>query len=790
MNPLSAWTYYRRHKQQAVLLASFIGLTTLGLYLMGALSWALFVEPARANRMFLSKFSIVMPTGEQDTASVAAQLRAHPEVAQVIPVVLGQGISLPQLIGSDTDWLNLLGLAQDDVATVLDRSSATIMEGQLLQPRTNGIMLSEQVAANLGLQVGDLISAEVDPHRYSNIADPLRVVATLQSDVRLGIMSAEYLQSHEIYHVMPVRFLVLPRKEGEDALDEWLRDEVEAPRTGVLTLRKLQQEVAREYAQSLIVLAPIVVVAALGSTFVVGAANRIAFSRRLTELGILNATGHSRPWLTRRLTAETAVLSAVAWAAGIGTSWLVLLVLELAILSPRGHDLDVITWAPVALVLPLPAVMIGFTRLSVRRVLARLDPIAVIERGELSQERLRRRPAVGTSSPTPLAAWTYCGRHTRRGVSATAAMALMILGVAIAAFLFSVTHDAQRTRLGDLKHMSTVGARLGSIVDPALIAQIRAHPTVDRVIPCRSITLLDMSIPPLGRVNVHPYAVYAQDLAYLVQLYGLGLKEGHLPRPHSSELVLPERIALNRGLEVGDVIGDPEHPAYPGAPVLPTPFTVSGILTEPPMRAAQNWLSFISLEFLESHEAFRLSRGTVTQVLVAPKPGQKARMDAWLETELASHSVSVYTHQKAVAGFRRATRDTPLIIALIEGVLAVVAAGALAVLNHILVSQRQPEFGLLHALGHQRAGLIWRTVRETAFTTGTAWGISGIACLFGLLYLQFVVFAPQGLRLDMLNPMPWLFTLPIPAAVLLASGGTVARMLAKLDAVSILERRT
>jgi len=42
MNPLSLFTYYRRHKRHTALLLSLIGLVTAGLYLMIALSWAIF----------------------------------------------------------------------------------------------------------------------------------------------------------------------------------------------------------------------------------------------------------------------------------------------------------------------------------------------------------------------------------------------------------------------------------------------------------------------------------------------------------------------------------------------------------------------------------------------------------------------------------------------------------------------------------------------------------------------------------------------------------------------------
>jgi hypothetical protein len=57
------------------------------------------------------------------------------------------------------------------------------------------------------------------------------------------------------------------------------------------------------------------------------------------------------------------------------------------------------------------------------------------------------------------------------------------------------------------------------------------------------------------------------------------------------------------------------------------------------------------------------------------------------------------------------------------------------------------------------------------------------------VYLQFGLFAPLGLRLNFFNLTPWLFTLPIPVAVLFVSAGTMARTLSKLDPVSIIERR-
>jgi ABC-type antimicrobial peptide transport system permease subunit len=172
-----------------------------------------------------------------------------------------------------------------------------------------------------------------------------------------------------------------------------------------------------------------------------------------------------------------------------------------------------------------------------------------------------------------------------------------------------------------------------------------------------------------------------------------------------------------------------------------------------------------------------------------PKTGQKETLDDWLENELAISDASVLTYRQQVARVRQSAQSQMFEMALLQSVIAIVAAIALAVLNYIFISQRQAEFGVLHALGYGRWRLVGRVLWETAFTTGTAWGLSAIIGLIGLLYLRFGVFAPLGLTFDLFNITPWLYTLPIPVAVLAISAGTIARTLSKLDPVAIIERR-
>jgi hypothetical protein len=82
-----------------------------------------------------------------------------------------------------------------------------------------------------------------------------------------------------------------------------------------------------------------------------------------------------------------------------------------------------------------------------------------------------------------------------------------------------------------------------------------------------------------------------------------------------------------------------------------------------------------------------------------------------------------------------------------------------------------------------------RTLRESASVVSVAWLIGAALCMLSVLYAQANVYAPLGLSIDFFNSTPWLFTLPIPMAVVVASTGTIAWMLSRLDPVSIIERR-
>ncbi|MFL7791459.1 MAG: FtsX-like permease family protein, partial [Anaerolineae bacterium] len=198
------------------------------------------------------------------------------------------------------------------------------------------------------------------------------------------------------------------------------------------------------------------------------------------------------------------------------------------------------------------------------------------------------------------------------------------------------------------------------------------------------------------------------------------------------------------------------------------------------------WIGFASYEYLHSHE---LTSSRNPRLLVIPHEGQKQALDRWLEETINSTQTRITLYDVQLRDYEEMTTSVVITFTLLECMIAAVAAVALATLNHIFFTQRREEFGTLNAMGRSRRWLVLRTLKETGSVIGLAWVAGAALCGIGLLGMQSLVYAPRGLTLDFFNLVPWLLTTPVPLAVALASVGTIAWMLSRLDPVAVIERR-
>lgn len=802
MNPLSPFTYYRRHKRQTLLQVSLVALVTLGICLMVGMSYPILEHTSIVILGPLSHFSMVYSaTDLAPDPTIVSQIRAHPDVARVIPENgLRLLINVPSLVSMSS--MRVLGLSEGDVQTLMDTCGLRLKEGRLPTPRTNELLLSEEISNALGLHIGDQIDRSVHKRYYAGIPTPLVLVGVLESDpsattsaslsaglrtgpsvsleqrARVAIVSYEYLNSHETYAPRQSGLLVIARGGRKAAVDDFLETSIRSPRTRVETHKHRSEYLAHTRRTFNLVFGAVDCLVAVVVALVIGVINQVALMQRVTDLGVLHAIGHRKARLTRRLTLETAFLAGIGWLAGLALSWLALTWLNANFYEPRGVELNPLNLAPLWFAIPIPLAVVGFVAFSIVRIFARLDTVAIVERGKLSTETGDRRSAAKSSALRPLSSWTFYLRHRRRGLTSVVVMGLMILGVAFPVFSFGPTIDVQKPfLLNYLRYVGEVSPGIGSAVDPGVVGQIRAHPAVERVILTRVLNLT-VNVPPVSVAMTPIYAVSEQDLVYLADLFEMRLQEGRLPRAHSNEVVLSESLALNRGLRVGDTVGRPVFEQDEG---IPTEMVIVGIFAFSDVA-----LGFASSEYLESHGLYATHP---TQLLVVPVEGRKAELDAWLEESVASTQTLVQTYDAILRELDQVTRGVLLMLTAVESVVAVVAVIALAALNYIYFAQRRDEFGILHAVGHSRPWLVFRTTKETVSVVAAAWLVGAVLCMAGLVYAQAKVYVPAGLRLDLFDMSPWLFTLPIPLAVVSASGGTIAWMLSRFDPVSIIERR-
>jgi ABC-type antimicrobial peptide transport system permease subunit len=782
MNPLSPLTYYLRHKRQTLLLLILISLMTLGISVMVRLPDS-FLEHMHYSESYVTRVSLVSAIGPTLDPGLVSQIRSHPDVAQVMQEK-GVMVIWPPITGDS----HLFGVSESDMQSFLNVCDLRLKDGRLPQPCTNEMALSETMAKGAKVWVGDKIDSSSNQDWVASIPAPFVVVGILEDDGTgsqpsppLGIVSYEYVSSHESFTTAWTAGLIVIAKEGRQAaVGDFLETEV-SPYAEVKTNRQLEANLARVSRNFHLLFGAVDVLVAAAIALVVGIINQIALSRRLAELGVLHAVGHSKSGLVSRLALEMTIAAAMGWAIGLALSWGFFILLKTTFYEPNGINLGLANPTPIWFSIPVPLAAIAFVIWNARHTLNRLDAVAIIERDQLSTEA-DDQPRTIRSSNKPLSSWTFYLRHRRRGLALAVTMGLMILGVAFPAFIFGPMMDAWVQTFEHLRLVTVVTPLADLTVDPAVSAQIKGHADVAGVIPTIQLQMR-VEVPPMAHPSIPIYGVAADDLQTLIGLYGVRVQEGRLPQPRTNEIVLSQALAQNHNWHVGDRIGR----AHGGSEddELPTEMVVVGILSSPPGRG-DIWTGFVSFEYMSSHEFYA---SHPVRLLVLPREGLKSEMDAWLEESVASELTAVRVFDRIQTEYRIAAWAVLVLFGIIEGVIAAVAAVALAILSYTFFIQRQDEFGVLHAIGHSRRWLVRRTARESASVVAVAWLLSVVLCGIGLIYMQEAVFAPKGMTFNLLSPAPWAFTLPMPVAVVTVSAGLIARMLHKLDPVAVIERR-
>lgn len=280
----------------------------------------------------------------------------------------------------------VLGATEADRDYLLDRLGAGLIDGRMPAEGMPEAIVSEPVAKNRGLRIGDPIAGPTDEGGIAGSPVPVKLVGIVSGPIWVAMTSKGFADSQFLLN--PKCLLVTTKSRGElDNLNRWMMPAANK-RAGALSpemvqvlsrenlLKEIRDSLSSMYLIMEIVSGAVIFVIAL----VCGMLANIYFSQRLVEFGVLAALGVSRGRLVRRIVGETLLLTGLGWVGGALVSVGALSFLAERVFPSRGLFLDPLDASAYAHTVPIPLAITVFAVATIAWRLLRLDPVEVIER--------------------------------------------------------------------------------------------------------------------------------------------------------------------------------------------------------------------------------------------------------------------------------------------------------------------------------------------------------------------------------------------------------------------------
>ena len=312
-------------------------------------------------------------------------------------------------------------------------------------------------------------------------------------------------------------------------------------------------------------------------------------------------------------------------------------------------------------------------------------------------------------------------------------------------------------------------------LDPAEVERIQHLPELGRLAPTHSYSVRVKTI--FGKMVFPVFGLSLEDRNEFLTRCSIRLSRGHLPVEGRAEAVISEEVAQNLGLKLGDTILDPASEDN----YAPVPVKLVGLLQ------GSRWLGLTSKAFVDDNSPFTWS-GFLAFAPTRDIAAQE-RLDGAIERLVDKADARVWRYTGLVKETQSALANLYLILNLVVTIIVISVAFVCGLLFNIYFTQRLPEIATLAAIGYPRAQLIRRALGETAILCFVGWLLGGALTVGLLEAMKIGIFVPRGLLLNPLDPASFVFTLPLPFTITLVAVTTIAWRLARLDPVSIIERR-
>jgi hypothetical protein len=310
---------------------------------------------------------------------------------------------------------------------------------------------------------------------------------------------------------------------------------------------------------------------------------------------------------------------------------------------------------------------------------------------------------------------------------------------------------------------------------PGLVKDIRDHSPIPigRVITCRVTGATVKSI--VGKWPFIMLGLTQTDMRYYSQRQGAKSILGRYPAPGKAEALISAPVAKNLGLKLGSIVLKPDDIDN----YSPTPVKVVGIAV------TDRWFMMDSVEYQRANYFPPIDDA----MIFASNSAEQDRLDHWAVKRFKGQRPLVFAYFEIEKNTQEMFSTLYLILNVVISALALVITFMMGMLMNIYQSQRLVEFGLLQAIGYTKKQLLRRVLMESVSVIVIGWviGMGVTYCLLRLAYS--VLMEPRAFSLDVFDRQAYLYTIPIPLAILIVAVATVVLRFRKFDPVGVVERR-
>lgn len=375
-NPLAPRVYLVRNALKTLPLVGVIALASVLIAWIVALMNSI---PLSVRTVYsYSRFSLgVTPRGDASQTPVLAEtIRTEcPVPIDRIMVCRGSTATVKSIVG---DWpFVVFGFTPEDLDYFLDRHFVSGIQGRRPSPGAPEVLISEPVARNLRLGLGDVLLSPDKADSYSPVE--VRIVGIADSPEWMILTDIDY---HRAHHFPPIDVLLVfaPTLAEQKQLDAWALERFKGEHARLFAFEELEKSTNDMFATLYRILNLVIATLVMVIALMVGMLMNIYQSQRLVEFGLLQAIGYTRRALLWRSLRETFWIIGVGWVTGVVVAHLMLRVAYQVLMHPRAWALNAADGMAFVytLIVPLSIVLVGTFTVAAR--FRRFDPVSVVER--------------------------------------------------------------------------------------------------------------------------------------------------------------------------------------------------------------------------------------------------------------------------------------------------------------------------------------------------------------------------------------------------------------------------